>query len=111
MYMVGPFNLSGEWTGVYGSIVHGEYDFSLSSWFRFHAREYMVDFVPISRCHMIMAWMPHLEDAVDLADFHRPFSEASWIAMAVVFSLGAACLAVCVEENAESRCVKYCSPK
>ena len=39
----GPFNLSGEWSGVMGDVVTGKYPFSLVTWAWYYNRDFVSD--------------------------------------------------------------------
>ena len=48
----GPFNRSGNWSGVMGNVIEGGYDLSLSSWYWLHERAHLMAFTPVAwtRC-------------------------------------------------------------
>ena len=43
VFIIGPYNLSGEWKGALGDVVTGKYSFSLSSWVMTKERKEVAD--------------------------------------------------------------------
>ena len=85
----GPYNLTGVWGGVFGSVINKEYDLSLSSWYRVTGREEILQFSPITRTRYVNVWAPK-ESKLDLGLFTRALTNESWngiISMLVIFGL------------------------
>ena len=43
----GPFNLFGEWNGVMGNVIDGNFSFSANQWSYYYERSNVIDFVPV----------------------------------------------------------------
>ena len=74
----GPFNLSGEWTGVIGDVVTGKYQFSLNSWTFTTERQKVLSFVPSVIDRFVCLLIPNLPD-FDPELLYRPFTNSVWL--------------------------------
>ena len=72
LIIIGPFNLSGNWTGVMGDVVTGRYALSVSSWIHLLEREPILDFVPVLTDNDILVISPK-PPLFDLHLYIRPF--------------------------------------
>ena len=73
----GPFNKSGIWGGVMGSIINGDYPISLSQWVWNSDRYNLVDFISTCSDNFLLALTPKPPD-VDTGLFIRPFTNDAW---------------------------------
>ena len=73
----GPFNKSGEWGGVMGGIVNGDYMISLCQWVWLSDRYGLVDFISTTPDSHLLALTPRAPE-VDLGLFIRPFTIDAW---------------------------------
>ena len=67
---LGPYNLSGEWTGVMGHVVNGKYPISLSVWYWLKERQEILDFVPIIKENFVLTILPK-PNSIDFGVFIR----------------------------------------
>ena len=83
-------NHSGDWTGVVGALINGEYPLSLSQWNYDLERDHLIDFVSVGSARLQLAFMPQPEE-FDVGLFLRPFTHESWMAIlgasAVIFAV------------------------
>ena len=49
----GPFNRSGNWSGVMGNVVNGCFDMSLSPWYWLYDRAELMSFTPVARTRYV----------------------------------------------------------
>jgi hypothetical protein len=54
----GPMNLSGEWGGVMGGVIKGEYDLSISSWGRNVDRSHLMTFSSVVPVKEVLVLTP-----------------------------------------------------
>ncbi len=87
----GPYNLSGTWGGVLGSVVNKEYDITLSPWAFFAERHAILDMVPVLPNKMVLAWTPKNPER-DFGLFVRPFTRSSWITIMLTLAVSFACI-------------------
>ena len=87
----GPFNLSGEWTGVIGDVVTGKYQFSLNSWTFTTERQKVLSFVPSVIDRFVFLLIPSLPD-FDPELLYRPFTNSAWLCI-FFFFITACCFA------------------
>ena len=87
----GPFNLSGEWTGVIGDVVTGKYQFSLNSWTFTTERQKVLSFVPSVIDRFVFLLIPSLPD-FDPELLYRPFTNSAWLCIFFLF-ITACCFA------------------
>ena len=73
----GPYNMSGEWGGVMGGVIKGDYPWCLNAWTYMYERKDILDFVPFTKTRSILVLTPQ-NPAVDMELFLRPFTENSW---------------------------------
>ena len=85
-HKTGPYNLSGDWTGVMGDVVEGKYPLSLSAWSWMIERNGFLDFVPIIKENLLLSIVPQ-QPKVDLTLFIRPFRPETWHGVLVVVLL------------------------
>ena len=76
----GPYNLSGVWGGVFGSVVNGLHTMSLSQWYYIYERNDLCDFVITTADYRHLALTPQPPE-VDTGLFIRPFTDDSWLAI------------------------------
>ncbi len=86
----GPYNASGEWTGVMGDVVRGRYDMSLSAWTWWIERHRVVTLVIVLSSRTVLLWTPK-KPRLDVALFVRPFTEDSWSVILIVISVAVLC--------------------
>ena len=53
--LLGPYNISGNWSGVMGDVVSGKYPMSLNAWNWILERNYFLDFVPVIKDNEVIA--------------------------------------------------------
>ena len=87
----GPFNMSGEWSGVMGNVVKGTYDMSLSPWQWVLERDNFVQFVLVIKSKQILVWEPK-NPVIDFGLFIRPITTDSWLAICLTASVIITCL-------------------
>ena len=87
----GPFNMSGEWSGVMGNVVKGTYDMSMSPWQWNEERDNLVQFVLIIKSKQILVWEPKNPE-IDFCLFIRPITTDSWLAICLTASVIITCL-------------------
>ena len=73
----GPFNRSGEWGGVMGGVVNGDYMISLCQWVWLRERYGLLDFVSTTAEATMLAITPKPPE-VDTGLFVRPFTNDAW---------------------------------
>jgi hypothetical protein len=79
----GPYNISGEWGGVMGSVVMRKYDMSLADW-AWHVERYnLLSFVAFLEVKAVLAWTPK-NPKTDFGLFTRPLTRDSWVAVWMV---------------------------
>lgn len=83
----GPYNLSGEWSGVMGDVVSGKYPMSLNAWNWIIERNYFLDFVPVIKDNQVLAVVPSPPE-VDPGLFIRPFRDDTWKGIGGMILLG-----------------------
>ena len=79
----GPANISGEWGGIVGSILHNNKSISVSAWGMNLARSKMFDFAQVFRTNQVLVTKPSPPEA-DLELFIRPFNRSAWITLGFV---------------------------
>ena len=72
LYSLGPFNMSGNWTGVMGDVITGKYPMSVSSWLWLLERDPLLDCVPVLTDNDILVMTPN-SPLFDLHLYIRPF--------------------------------------
>ena len=82
----GPYNLSGTWGGVMGSVVNGDFHVSLSQWDWNLPRRKILDFVTVYTERMLLTLTPRQPD-VDMGLFIRCFRDDAWYASLIVVGL------------------------
>ena len=83
----GPWNASGSWDGVYGSVVDGSYPLCISAWTSLEWRHNIFDFVSVGTgSQFTIAYLPQSSD-FDLWLFIRPFRNNAWTAMGILAML------------------------
>ena len=78
--------MSGEWGGVMGSVVKGDYPTALSSWYYIYERHVILDFVTTTADYQLLALTPQAPE-VDTGLFIRPFTPDSWTAIGVMSAI------------------------
>ena len=81
----GPFNLSGEWSGVMGDVVNGKYQIALSTWYSFYERNTVVDLDVMIQWDLSVVSIILKPPNIDSDLFIRPFSMESWALIISVF--------------------------
>ena len=81
----GPFNLSGEWSGVMGDVITGKYPFSLSTWLSTSPRDDVGDFSVIVDYDKYVAYLSLKPPKIDPGLFIRPFTNATWLVILAMF--------------------------
>jgi hypothetical protein len=76
----GPFNRSGEWSGVMGNVINSKYDLCLSSWSWWRERYDLLTFVGMLYSKVVLLWTPKPRET-DFELLLRPFTNDSWIAV------------------------------
>ena len=79
--------MSGEWKGVMGDVINGNYMFSLNSWIWFLERDPLLDFVPVSKEKSVLTYIPK-PPKVDYSLFIRPFRFETWRAIIGLIIVG-----------------------
>ena len=74
----GPYNKSGVWGGVLGSIINGEYMFNTADWLMTPKRIGLIEFVMSTKDVYLLALTPK-PAKFDMGLFVRPFTTESWI--------------------------------
>ena len=80
----GPFNLSGEWSGVMGDVVNGKHEIALSMWLWNEKRHDIVDLITFTwdyRLSFLVVKQPTFDPGL----FLRPFTDLSWFLIIVSF--------------------------
>ena len=72
-----PANKSGTWKGVFGSVVNGNYDTSMSMWSWIKERSEILDFVELVSSSNVLVLTPQLPE-IDVGLFIRPFRNDAW---------------------------------
>ena len=67
---LGPYNLSGEWGGIFGNVVNGNYHLSVNSYMNMYERFYIVDHVGFIKSRRAMFFIP-FADGEDYDFFKR----------------------------------------
>ncbi len=108
----GPYNESGEWTGVLGDVVKGKYQLSLNVWIWFPERDSFLDFVPIAKEKFLLSVIPKPPE-VDYGLFVRPFRTETWqiiigVAIVVITCLtGSYAISLKFENELSNRIVTF----
>jgi hypothetical protein len=76
----GPFNRSGEWSGVFGDVIMAKYDLNLAAWAWYLERYGLTSFVSIISITKVLIWTPKTKEH-DFGFFFHPFTRDSWIAI------------------------------
>ena len=74
---LGPFNLSGEWSGALGNVVTGKYHFSPTNWAFTTERQKILSFIPAVRDRFECMLIPNSPD-FDPGMLFRPFTRNVW---------------------------------
>lgn len=85
----GPYNLSGEWDGVMGSVVKKKYDLSISAWDMDISRVNVLQLSPIRKNTYVNVYAPR-RPKFDYGLLTRTLTVESWsgiLSMVVVFGL------------------------
>ena len=82
----GPFDKSGNWSGVMGSVVNNAVMMSVSAWAITYPRLNVIDFVVVGSKQEYLAYTPDKLD-FDLTFFLRPFQRDSWIVIGFLIIL------------------------
>ena len=83
---IGPFNISGEWSGVMGDVVTGKYHIALSTWYSFYERKTVVDLDVMIQWDFFIAAIILKSQKMDPGLFIRPFSRNAWILIVTIFA-------------------------
>ena len=75
----GPYNTSGDWGGVMGNIVLGNYEVSVCYWIQFLDRVNFLDHAMVFKNNPIILLMKPDSEKIDLAFYTRPFERKLWI--------------------------------
>lgn len=78
----GPYNLSGEWSGVMGNVVNGKFPFSLNHWYWLPERHQVLDFVLIDWGFNIIA-VSGIKSSFEPTLFLKPFQSSTWVAISM----------------------------
>ena len=89
----GPANKSGVWGGVFGSVVTGDYDTSLSTWLWTRERSEFLDLIQIFSSSMVLVLTPQSPE-IDLGLLVRPFRNDVWAVIGILFILILVCVLV-----------------
>jgi hypothetical protein len=76
----GPYNISGEWGGILGSLIMRKYDLCLSSWGWYIDRYNLLSFVAFVFGKVNLVLTPKNPE-IDFGLFTRPFTHNSWTAV------------------------------
>ncbi len=82
----GPFNTSGEWGGVMGSVVNGDFDMSINHYIWVLDRSELVSFAATTPSRSVLTWTPQ-NPSTDWSLFLRPFTWTSWTVIGAVVAL------------------------
>ena len=55
---LGPFNLSGQWSGVMGNVILGNFDFSPSLWIFLPERQPLLDYATVMNSKLVLCLNP-----------------------------------------------------
>ena len=69
-HLLGPYNLSGEWGGIFGNVVNGNYHLSVNSYMNMYERFYVVDHAGFIKSRRAMFFIP-FADGEDYTFFKR----------------------------------------
>lgn len=83
--LIGPYNLSGNWSGLMGDVVTGRYPIGLSTWRWTIERHIVGDFNVILSSDYKTSYLVLQRPQMDPEFFTRSFSNLSWIFIFTIF--------------------------
>ena len=83
--LIGPYNLSGNWSGVMGDVVTGKYPIGLSTWRWTIERHIVGDFNVILSWDYKKSYLVLQRPQIDPEFFTRSFSNLSWLYIISIF--------------------------
>ena len=83
--LIGPYNLSGNWSGVMGDVVTGKYPIGLSTWRWTIERHIVGDFNVILSWDYKTSYLVLQRPQIDPQFFTRSFSNLSWLFIISIF--------------------------
>ena len=80
----GPFNISGEWGGVMGNVILGNYDVSVNYWIMALQRMELMDHVRLYKSDPIAILFKPVSVDMDWKFYYRPFENNLWIGIVLI---------------------------